>query len=62
MVEYGIADKFIGFLCLSDVSISHNSFPQLSGNAARLYEKHEVISKQANHTRCHLGQVLNQLL
>ena len=47
MIEYGTAAKFIG-CWVSNGSSSKNSFPQLSGNAARLYEKHEVISKQEN--------------
>ena len=44
----GLWINSLGILCLSEGRSSHNSFPLISGNVARLKEEHEVTCKQAN--------------
>ena len=44
----GLWINSLGILCLPEGRSSHNSFPLISGNVARLKEQHEVTCKQAN--------------
>ena len=43
----GLLLSSLGVGCRTE-AVHKTVFPQLSGNAARLYEKREVISKQEN--------------